>query len=124
LPADLPEPDLLVWNKSDLFQHPREWLSVSLKTGDGLFMLQDMLQQKVQHKLEGGGAPSLSRPRHRHALREALAHLQHGLAAPAARPELLAEDLRLAMRAVGRITGVVDVEELLDFVFRDFCIGK
>jgi tRNA modification GTPase len=40
------------------------------------------------------------------------------------RPELLAEDLRLAMRAVGRITGRVDVEELLDFVFRDFCIGK
>jgi tRNA modification GTPase len=37
---------------------------------------------------------------------------------------LLAEDLRLATRAVGRITGMVDVEELLDFVFRDFCIGK
>jgi tRNA modification GTPase len=57
-------------------------------------------------------------------LREALGHLQHGLAAPADRPELLAEDLRLAMRAIGRITGRVDVEELLDFVFRDFCIGK
>ena len=39
-------------------------------------------------------------------------------------PELLAEDLRLAMRAIGRIAGRVDVEELLDFVFRDFCIGK
>ena len=37
---------------------------------------------------------------------------------------MLPEDLRLAMRAVGRITGQVDVEELLDFVFRDFCIGK
>ena len=44
--------------------------------------------------------------------------------APADHPELLAEDLRLAMRAIGRITGRVDVEELLDFVFRDFCIGK
>jgi tRNA modification GTPase len=53
-----------------------------------------------------------------------LAHLRHGLDAPAAHPELLAEDLRLAMRAIGRITGKVDVEELLDFVFRDFCIGK
>jgi tRNA modification GTPase len=50
--------------------------------------------------------------------------LQHGLAAPAGQPELLAEDLRLATRAIGRITGRVDVEELLDFVFRDFCIGK
>jgi tRNA modification GTPase len=69
-------------------------------------------------------APPLTRPRHRHALREALAHLEHGLSAPASHPELLAEDLRLAMRAIGRITGQVDVEELLDFVFRDFCIGK
>ena len=39
-------------------------------------------------------------------------------------PELFAEDLRLALRAIGRITGQVDVEELLDQVFRDFCIGK
>ena len=57
-------------------------------------------------------------------LAEALAALRHGLDAPAGHPELLAEDLRLAMRAIGRITGRVDVEELLDFVFRDFCIGK
>jgi len=122
LPADMPEPDLIVWNKADLgFQ--REGLSISLKTGSGISMLQEMLQQKVQHKLDGS-APVLTRPRHRHALREALAHLQHGLAAPESQPELLAEDLRLAMRAIGHITGVVDVEELLDFVFRDFCIGK
>jgi tRNA modification GTPase len=122
LPADLPEPDLTVWNKADL-GFVREGLSISLKTGEGISMLQEMLQQKVQHKLEGS-APALTRPRHRHALREAAAHLQHGLAAPDDQPELLAEDLRLAMRAIGRITGQVDVEELLDFVFRDFCIGK
>ena len=122
LPPEMPEPDLIVWNKADLgFQ--REGLSISLKTGAGISMLQEMLQQKVQHKLDGS-APALTRPRHRHALREALAHLQHGLAAPESRPELLAEDLRLAMRAIGRITGTVDVEEILDSVFRDFCIGK
>jgi len=56
------------------------------------------------------------------SLEEALAALTH--AQGAAEPELLAEDLRLAMRAIGRITGRVDVEEILDFVFRDFCIGK
>jgi tRNA modification GTPase len=124
LPADLPEPDLTVWNKSDL-GGSREGISISLKTGDGLSMLQSMLQQKLQHKLEvPGDAPALTRPRHRHALGEAAAALQHGLVAPADQPELLAEDLRLAMRAIGRITGRVDVEELLDFVFRDFCIGK
>jgi tRNA modification GTPase len=122
LPADLPEPDLMVWNKADL-GFVRDGLSISLKTGQGIPMLLEMLQQKVQQKLEGS-APALTRPRHRHALREAVTHLQHGLAAPQEQPELLAEDLRLAMRAIGRITGQVDVEELLDFVFRDFCIGK
>ena len=124
LPPDMPEPDLLVWNKADL-GFEREGLCISLKTGAGLSMLQQMLQQKVQQKLEGpGGAPLLTRPRHRQALGDAVAALRHALAAPADRPELLAEDLRLAMRAVGRITGRVDVEDLLDFVFRDFCIGK
>ena len=122
LPADLPEPDLTVWNKADL-GFAREGLSIALKTGEGVSELLKMLQQKVQHKLESD-APALTRPRHRHALQEAAAALQHGLAAPQDHPELLAEDLRLAMRAIGRITGRVDVEELLDFVFRDFCIGK
>jgi len=128
LPPNLPEPDLIVWNKADLFDREggfeREGLSVSLKTGEGLSMLQSMLQQKVQQKLDSGGAPQLTRPRHRQALGDALQALRHGLEAPADHPELLAEDLRLAMRAIGRITGRVDVEELLDFVFRDFCIGK
>ena len=124
LPADLPEPDLVVWNKSDLGGR-HDGISISLKTGAGVSELLKLLQQKVQQKLESkDGAPLLTRPRHRHALAEALAHLQHGLAAPEDHPELLAEDLRLAMRAIGRITGQVDVEELLDFVFRDFCIGK
>ncbi|MBN9588560.1 MAG: tRNA uridine-5-carboxymethylaminomethyl(34) synthesis GTPase MnmE [Alphaproteobacteria bacterium 64-11] len=122
LPPDLPEPDLTVWNKADL-GFRREGLSISLKTGEGVSMLQDLLQQKVQQKLEGE-APALTRPRHRAGLMEAAEALRHGLAAPAERPELLAEDLRLAMRAIGRITGRVDVEEVLDFIFRDFCIGK
>jgi tRNA modification GTPase len=99
LPAALPEPDLLVWNKADLFQRPRDGLAISLKTGQGVDELLKMLQQKVQHKLDGA-APALTRPRHRHALRQARDHLQHGLSAPADRPELLAEDLRMAMRAI------------------------
>jgi tRNA modification GTPase len=124
LPADLPEPDLIVWNKADL-GFKRAGLSVSLKTGAGLSQLIEALTQKVRARLESAEAsPALTRPRHRHALGEALAHLRHGLDAPRDQPELLAEDLRLAMRAIGRITGRVDVEELLDFVFRDFCIGK
>jgi len=120
--AGLPEglaPDLTVWNKADLVPH--DGLSISLKTGQGVSMLQDLLQQKVQQAF-AAGPPALTRPRHRAALNEALVALVHTASAKA--PELLAEDLRLAMRAVGRITGRVDVEEVLDFVFRDFCIGK
>ena len=113
-----------MWNKSDLGGH-HEGICISLKTGEGVSQLVKLLQQKMQQKLESkDGAPLLTRPRHRHALNEALGHLQHGLASPAGQPELLAEDLRLATRAIGRITGQVDVEELLEFVFRDFCIGK
>jgi tRNA modification GTPase len=122
LPPDLAA-DLTVWNKADLAPH--DGISLSLKTGEGLDLLQQLLQQKVQQKFLGQDpmtAPALTRARHRTALSEALAALDH--ARDAAEPELLAEDLRLAMRALGRITGRVDVEEILDFVFRDFCIGK
>ena len=78
-----------------------------------------MVAQRLETKDE---TPALTRPRHREALNQALGALQHALTAP--QPELFAEDLRLALRAIGRITGRVDVEELLDSVFRDFCIGK
>ena len=62
-------------------------LSISLRTGEGVSALLKMLQQKVQQKLEcGDGAPPLTRPRHRHALQEAAAALQHGLDAPQDQP--------------------------------------
>ena len=63
-----------------------------------------------------------TRRRHREALEQCAAALRRALVAEEA--ELLAEDARLAMRHLGRITGKVDVEDLLDIVFRDFCIGK
>jgi tRNA modification GTPase len=119
-------PDLVVWNKGDLAEFQKgDGLALSLKSGEGLPALVAALTSLVAERLETkGDAPALTRPRHRAALEEALANLRHALTAPADRPELFAEDLRLALRAVGRITGQVDVEELLDLVFRDFCIGK
>ena len=78
---------------------------------------------KVAERLERAAeAPVLTRARHRHALEQAKAALERAIVATP--PELFAEDLRLATRWIGRITGRVDVEELLDVVFRDFCIGK
>lgn len=119
-------PDLTVWNKSDLpgFRK-QDGFSLSLKSGEGLADLVAALTAMVAERLETKGeTPALTRPRHRQALKEALESLRHALTAPDDHPELFAEDLRLALRATGRITGRVDVEELLDMVFRDFCIGK
>ncbi|MGA7675748.1 MAG: tRNA uridine-5-carboxymethylaminomethyl(34) synthesis GTPase MnmE [Rhizomicrobium sp.] len=118
------KPCLTVWNKVDLFWPVRrEGLKLSLKTGKGLEAVISAIAAAAKERLEGGSdAPPLTRPRHRHALGEAVAALQR--AAEASQPELFAEDLRLALRSLGRITGRVDVEELLDTIFRDFCIGK
>jgi len=115
---------LTVWNKADLpWPVRREGLKLSLKTGEGLDAVISAIADAAKERLEGGNdAPMLTRPRHRHALGEAVAALQR--AAEASQPELFAEDLRLALRSLGRITGRVDVEELLDTIFRDFCIGK
>ena len=119
-------PDLIVSNKSDLAGFQKQaGFSLSLKSGEGLPELIAALTAMVAERLETKGeTPALTRPRHRQALTDALACLHHALAAPGDHPELFAEDLRLALRAIGRITGRVDVEELLDTVFRDFCIGK
>ena len=65
-----------------------------------------------------------SRQRHQQILAEVQATLTRAIDAEARGLELAAEDLRLAGRALGRLTGAVDVEALLDIVFADFCIGK
>ena len=118
------KPSLTVWNKADLpWPVPRDGLKLSLKTGEGLDAVIAAIAAAAKERLGvPGEAPMLTRPRHRHALGEAVAALQR--AADALEPELFAEDLRLALRSLGRLNGRVDVEELLDTIFRDFCIGK
>jgi tRNA modification GTPase len=67
----------------------------------------------------------VTRARHRHALQETVAALDRALDANnATREELIAEELRAAATTLGRLTGRVDVEDILDVIFRDFCIGK
>jgi tRNA modification GTPase len=111
-------------NKADLA--PVEGVGVvplSARTGAGLSDLLDRLQRSAGLLMaEGAGAPPLTRARHRSALLEAEGALKRAL--QAGEVALAAEDLRLAMRAIGRITGTVRIDELLDVIFRDFCIGK
>jgi len=114
---------LRVWNKIDLPHPPRDGLVVSVKTGQGLDTLLAALAALVRTSTGSGDAsPPLTRQRHRRALTDAAEALAGGLAASA--PELIADELRLALRALGRLTGRVDIEDLLDVVFHDFCIGK
>lgn len=125
LPADVEErASIIVWNKADLsWPTRRKGLQLSLKEGTGLDAVVDAITRKVTERLDfSQEAPVLTRARHRHALEQASAALDRATSAD--QPELFAEDLRLAVRWIGRITGRVDVEELLDVVFRDFCIGK
>lgn len=113
-----------VWNKADLpWPAAPDGLKLSLRTGEGLEAVVEAITAAAREKLEGGAeAPLLTRARHREMLEEAAAALARAETQEA--PELFAEDLRLAVRAIGRIAGRVDVEDLLDVIFRDFCIGK
>jgi tRNA modification GTPase len=114
---------LLVANKADLGGPcPLGAVRASVVTADGLDALRARLDAAVEALTSRSGPPALTRARHRAALEEALARLM--AAEVACLPELRAEDLRLAMRAVGRITGQVGVEDVLDTIFSRFCIGK
>ncbi|WP_373088214.1 tRNA uridine-5-carboxymethylaminomethyl(34) synthesis GTPase MnmE [Sneathiella sp.] len=95
---------------------------LSVKTGAGLEGFLKRLETDVIARLDLSGAPALTRVRHRRALEDCIAALARFETATDA--ELAAEDIRLAVRALGRITGRVDVEDILDIVFGDFCIGK
>jgi tRNA modification GTPase len=117
------ETGLLVANKADLQRAgPQGALRISAMTGTGMDTLRATLADAARRMTESSGAPPLTRARHRAALLEASALLD--AAERAVLPELRGEDLRLAMRALGRITGHVGVEDILDTVFSKFCIGK
>jgi tRNA modification GTPase len=117
-------PDLVVWNKRDLrWPSSQAGLCLSLKTGQGLADVVEAIEGAVRRRLDRPREPAvLTRARHRQAIVQAAQALNR--AAGGAKAELVAEDLRLATRAIGRISGRVDVEDLLDVIFRDFCIGK
>jgi tRNA modification GTPase len=114
---------LLVANKSDLHPEQRpDVLAVSALTGAGLPELRARLAAEATALTQAGGPPPLTRARHRTALVAAARWLAE--TEDAIEPELRGEAMRLALRALGTITGQVGVEEILDAIFRQFCIGK
>jgi tRNA modification GTPase len=119
----LPQTAIVVVNKLDLGGGaPKAALGVSARTGEGLETLRAMLGDAARALTQAQGPPPLTQSRHRAALQEGEARLT--TAQTADLPELRAEDLRLALRAIGRITGSVGVEDILDTLFARFCIGK
>jgi tRNA modification GTPase len=115
---------LVVVNKSDLIAANAKSgpLFLSALTGAGIDALVQKIGEEIARRFADAGTPPLTRARHRAALETCAEHLDRALGAQ--QTDLRAEDVRLAMRSLGRITGRVDVEDLLDIIFRDFCIGK
>lgn len=131
-PANFREGDLRILNKADLLndspslEGAEDVFVVSAHTGAGFDPLERRLAQIVRERLETDEAPLVTRARHRELVEEALAAVERALegARIGIGAELVSEDLRLAARALGRITGSIDAEDLLDRIFSQFCVGK
>ncbi len=132
------EGDFCLLNKADLPRgtaavaeawahgHGLTPLFLSLRTSAGVEAVKQALSAAVIDALSGADFPAATQERHRRDLTEARAHLVralHALTKPA-EVELAAEDVRLAARSLGRISGQVGAEDVLDRVFARFCIGK
>ncbi|MCK5424501.1 MAG: tRNA uridine-5-carboxymethylaminomethyl(34) synthesis GTPase MnmE [Emcibacter sp.] len=99
-------------------------LPISAKNEYGLKEFLTRLSGEVEKRMELSDAPNLTRIRHREALVACLVHLDRFRQDSDKEQALQAEDLRMAARNLGAITGHVDVEDILDVIFSEFCIGK
>ena len=116
---------IVLHNKIDLapFTPIADGLAVSAKTGEGLPDSSSDCRSVPSEGLAGGEPAVITRARHRAELQaaaEALARYREERGGP----ELKAEELRIAARHFGRLTGRIDVEEVLGAIFSEFCIGK
>lgn len=117
----------LIKNKADLIEEPTTPLPenqfmISAKTGSGVSSLISALEEHLKIFFNPTSETFVTRERHRLAVTEALDHIE--LCFNVYEKELIAEELRLAAAALGRVTGHIQVDDLLDVIFKDFCIGK
>jgi tRNA modification GTPase len=132
--AELVAETWVILNKSDIAQLSREdysgwlhrykYLAISAKTGESFDKLLTMLEAFLVERFSTTESVLITRERHRHLLSSCRQALERALSEPLGREDIIAEELRLAARDLGRLTGRVDVEDVLDVIFRDFCIGK
>jgi tRNA modification GTPase len=124
-----------VGNKSDLNadgtelvnNEPRFDYIISARDGEGIDALVGSVAAFAREYFVAAESTIVTRSRHRRALEDTVAALERALKEAERRPareELVAEEFRAAATTLGRLTGRVDVEDILDVIFRDFCIGK
>jgi tRNA modification GTPase len=118
--------DIAQWNRNNFPGWLRDHKSViiSAKTGESFDKLLAMLEEFLVDTFSINESVLITRERHRHLLSSCHHALERALGETAGREDIIAEELRLAARDLGRLTGRVDVEDVLDVIFRDFCIGK
>jgi tRNA modification GTPase len=122
--------ELIILNKSDLPEHG-DWknveaLRISCANGEGLPQLEEELLARITRgNLRPDNTLAIN-ARHRDCLRRALEECEraHDSIKKAVAPEYVAVDLKAALSAVGQVIGEVDVENVLDSIFGQFCIGK
>ena len=126
-PDDIDLETLWIQNKSDLavdLSASRAPYHVSVKTGHGMAEFFSNLEKTVHSMAANGESATLIRSRHKHVMASCVENLARASTLSTEHLELMAESLRAAAHDLGRLTGRIDVEEVLDAIFRNFCIGK
>ncbi len=121
---------IILLNKSDVLDKQNHTFDVetvlaSVKNNKNINKLIDKIKEKLKGKFSTNNRNLITRERHRIKLNQCLKELDKYLKKDQSKNlELAAEDLRMATRHLGSIVGKVDVEEILESIFKDFCIGK
>jgi len=130
LPDSLPTDDdrfLNVWTKADLGPPPEgDWLATSAQSGEGVDQLRQAIAEALRRRERESDLPTTTAARCRDSLTRAAAALRDAAAAMIldAGDELIALDLRLCLDELGKVTGAIVTDDVLDRIFQRFCIGK
>jgi len=115
---------IFIKSKYDIFGNDSEsslYYNISSKTGHGIKDLLNLIKEKIQDKTQNEKS-YISRERHINCLNSVKNHLKSSKEEKSI--DLFAEDIRLAINKLSELFGNVDIEDILDIIFSDFCIGK